>query len=96
MFRNQSGARCPIGHAQGSGLTRSPAQQPLRLLHLHVVDFNKAACGLYERCGFRKFGRVEDFYLIAGRKFDAFAYVKHLNGARGPFWWEVSSAISFQ
>jgi len=54
------------------------------LLWLHVLDSNDTALRFYQRCGFAVARRESDFYLIGGRREDAYALCHFMNGGRPP------------
>lgn len=50
-------------------------------VYLHVITYNNAAIRFYEAHGFYKVRTVYNFYLIKGKHYDAYLYVKLLHNA---------------
>jgi hypothetical protein len=48
---------------------------------------NESAIRFYEKLGFQNLRFLEDYYLINGVRYDAYLYIKYINGASPQTGW---------
>mmetsp|Transcript_20655 Transcript_20655/g.60010 ORF Transcript_20655/g.60010 Transcript_20655/m.60010 type:complete len:382 (-) Transcript_20655:1351-2496(-) len=53
------------------------------VVYLHVIIYNTAAIGFYERLGFYRVKEIKDYYSIEGEHHNCYLYARYLNGNRG-------------
>ena len=56
----------------------------IKYVYLHVVDYNIAAIKFYEKNDFEYYMTREKHYNIESKKYDAYVYVKYINGGEKP------------
>lgn len=55
-----------------------------RAVYLHVISYNNSAIHLYQKMSFHCVRRLQSFYFINGRHYDAYLFIYYVNGARSP------------
>lgn len=55
-----------------------------RAVYLHVISYNNPAIHLYKKMSFKCVRRLQGFYLINDRSYDAYLFVYYVNGGRSP------------
>lgn len=78
------GRRQGVGQRLVSGLVTQAQQRGAETVFLEVAQNNRAACGLYAKCGFVPRGRRRNYYRDAtGQPIDALILVRQIPAAGG-------------
>eukprot|EP00520_Triparma_pacifica_P013205 CAMPEP_0118637818 /NCGR_PEP_ID=MMETSP0785-20121206/3353_1 /TAXON_ID=91992 /ORGANISM="Bolidomonas pacifica, Strain CCMP 1866" /LENGTH=202 /DNA_ID=CAMNT_0006529025 /DNA_START=102 /DNA_END=707 /DNA_ORIENTATION=- len=67
-----------------SCLSHANSNRRCGAVYLHVITYNQAAMNFYSRHGFKRVGTLMDYYFIDGKNYNAYLYVKYVNGAVPP------------
>lgn len=61
--------------------------QTIKLIYLHVIEYNMAARKLYEKIGFELMEEFKNYYKIDNNSFEGLALGKFINGGQKKQTW---------